>query len=134
MEKEIKNLESSIVSFERLQAKHLEALKDENSLPNLQQQTLERDAAIKNLMETVKCFIKKAERRDDINSEKLLLFFSNRITTLLEQNKVIEKRVKTIRDHIKKGMTQISKGKNVINSYRSSAAASIKPRVLSITN
>lgn len=135
METELKKLEASINEFEKLQEKHLDALTDEDKLPDLEEQTLERNIGITNLMETVSGFIKKAESQNHINTKSKILFFSNRITTLLDQNKVIETKVKNIRAQLKNKMTHISKGKKIISSYRSSSAeTSIKPRVLSITN
>lgn len=130
---EFEKLETAIKKFEVLQSKHLESF-DDDKLPDLEKQSDERHHEIKNLLEAVSQFIRDSKSQDTTRMASDIKYFNNRITALLEQNKIIEARVIKLKDRLKKGMIHISKGKKAIGSYRSYNAASNKPRVLSVSN
>lgn len=133
METEFKQVEETISRLHDLQADHLEAF-DEKSLPDLEKQSEERKNEVAKLMKSVSEFVKTAAEKNGAATESMLLSLNSRITTLLEQNRAIEIKVQDFRNSVKKGMRQVSKGKQVLGSYRSSAAVSNNPRVISVTN
>ena len=133
MEKEFKKIQETINRLYDLQKDHLEALK-KKPIPDLEKQSAERSNEVAKLMKSVNEFVKMAENESGTTTESMLLSLNSRISTLLDQNKALETKVHDFRNGIKKSMKQISKGKQVIGSYRSSMAVSNNPRVISVTN
>jgi exopolyphosphatase/pppGpp-phosphohydrolase len=133
MEKEFYKIHETINRLYALQTGHLEAFK-KKPIPDLEKQSAERGDEVVRLVKSVNKFVKMARNKQGVATESMLLSLNNKITTLLEQNKALETKVKDFRDRIKKNMKQVSKGKQVIGSYRSSNLVSNNPRVISVTN
>jgi len=133
MEKEFKKIQETINRLYDLQTDHLEAFK-KKPVPDLEKQSAERSNEVAKLMKSVNGFVKMAENKSGTTTESMLLSLNGKISTLLDQNKALETKVHEFRNGIKKSMKQISKGKQVIGSYRSSTAVSNNPRVISVTN
>ncbi len=133
MENEFKQIENTLNRLYYLQTNHLDAF-DKNELPDLEKQSRERSREVDTLMRRITGFIKTAEKTNNTNTESMLVSLNNQITSLLEQNRALETKVKTFRDEIKNSMKRVSKGKQVIGSYKSSASALNNPKAISLTN
>ena len=135
MRKNFKAVEETLNRLHDLQADHLASF-DEQALPDLEQQSAERDIEVSRLIRNVNTLVKQLETETETGAEaeSMLFFLNNRVTKLLEQNRALEVKVHAVRDNIKNRMKQVSKGTSVIGSYRSSAAAAYAPKVISITN
>ena len=133
MEKKFKAVEETLNRLYDLQADHLASF-EKQALPDLKKQSAEREIEVSRLIKNVHTLLKGLETESGTDTESMLFFFNNRVTELLEQNKALEKKVRTVRENIKNSMKQVSRGTKVIDSYRSSKEASYKARVISITN
>jgi len=131
MEKKIKAVEETLNRLYALQANHLASF-GKQALPDLEKQSAERNIEVARLIRNVNTLLKRIEIKTEADTESMF-FLNDRITGLLEQNKALEKKVHAVRENIKKNIKQVVKGKTVIGSYRSSAAA-YTPRVISISN
>jgi ABC-type transporter Mla subunit MlaD len=133
MEDKLKQVEETLNKLHDLQASHLEDFNKEE-LPDLERQSAERSHEVDKLMKSVNGIVSIVESTNKTNSESMVFFLNNKISTLLEQNKALEIKVQDFKEKMKKNMKKISTGKQAIGSYRSSAAVSNNPKVLSITN
>lgn len=133
MEKEFKKTKVILNRLHDLQASHLASF-DKADLPDLEKQSAQRNIEVKKLMKRVGKLIKLSKIKNTAETESLLIFLNDRITELLEQNNALETKVTEVKNNIKNNMKQVSKGTKVIGSYRSSKAASYKPRVMNITS
>ena len=133
MEKEFKNVEDTLNRLDDLHKIHMESF-DHDVLPDLEKQSADRAVEVETLVKRIRGLVKLAQTQTRENTESMMFVLNDRVTILLEQNKALRTKVHTSRDCIKNNLKQISKGKKVISSYRSSAAVSNNPRVLSITN
>lgn len=135
MKKNFKAVEDTLNRLYDLQTDHLASF-DKQALPDLEQQSAERKIEISRLIRNVDTLVKQLETETETGAEteSMLFFLKDRVTGLLEQNRVLEVKVHAVRDNIKNRMKQVSKGTSVIGSYRSSAAAAYTPKVISITN
>ncbi|CCK81704.1 hypothetical protein [Desulfobacula toluolica] len=133
MEKKFKSVEATLNRLHDLQAKHLASF-DSQDLPDLEQQSAERDAEVAQLIRNVNTLIEQLYITTEVETKSRFLFFNDLITGLLEQNKAIETKTHAIKNKLENSMKQLSKGKCAISSYRSSAAVNYKPKVISITN
>lgn len=105
----------------------------EKDLPDLEQQSFDRDRAIETLKTDIEIFRAWVEKSPE-DKRSSTEYVNNRITDLLGIYQRLEKKVCIFRDNLKKNMQQVSKGKKAIRSYRSSYAVVRSPKVLSITN
>ncbi|HAR34221.1 MAG TPA: hypothetical protein DCR95_09095 [Desulfobacter sp.] len=133
MKKNFKAVEDTLNRLYDLQTDHLASF-DKQVLPDLEQQSAERDIEVSRLIRNVDILVKQLEIETGTETESMLFFLNDRVTGLLDQNRALEVKVKAVRDNIKNRMKQLSKGTSVIGSYRSSAAAAYTPKVISITN
>jgi hypothetical protein len=133
MKKNFNAVEETLNRLHDIQAEHLASF-DKQALPDLEQQSAERCIEVSRLIRTVDTLVKQLETETGAETESMLFFLNNRVTKLLEQNRALEVKVHAVRDNIKNRMKQLSKGTSVIGSYRSSAAAASKAKVISITN
>ncbi len=133
MEKEFKKVEETLNRLDDLHRTHMESF-DKDFLPDLEKQSADRAVEVETLVKRIGGLVKIAQTQTRADTESMMLTLNDRVTILLEQNKALRTKVHTSRDCIKNNLKQISKGKKVISSYRSSAAVSNNPRVLSITN
>ncbi len=133
MEKKFTKVEETLNRLDDLHRTHMESF-DREVLPDLEKQSAERAVEVDRLMKRVGGLIKLAQTQTMTSTESMMLTINDRVTILLEQNKALRTKVQASRDGIEDNLKQISKGKKVISSYRSSAAVSNNPRVLSITN
>jgi predicted nucleic acid-binding Zn-ribbon protein len=133
MEKKLQKIEETLNRLDNLHKTHMASFNRE-VLPDLEKQSVERAIEVKRLMKRISGLVQLAQTQTSATSESMMLSLNDRVTTLLEQNKALRTKVTASRDRIKNNLKQISKGKKVISSYRSSAAVSNNPRVLSITN
>jgi chaperonin cofactor prefoldin len=134
MEKEFNKIKTVIDQLSDLQLNHIESFDQQGVLPDLETQSSERETGFDNLKKKINAFNKMAQNNNSTQAQPMLVFINNRITTLLDQNKILEAKVKQYKDNIKSAMKKISKGKHVIGSYGSSANIAGNPRVISITN
>ncbi|MBA3011062.1 MAG: hypothetical protein KKF12_06520 [Proteobacteria bacterium] len=132
MEKEFKKIDETLNRLYELHKSHMDSF-DKSLLPDLEKQSKERDIEVATLVKTVSNLAMKAENKTGTTAESMILAINDRVTVLLEQNKALQTKVSVIRERLKKGMEQISKGKKVIHSYRSSAAVSNTPKAINIT-
>ena len=133
MEKEFKKIEAILNRLHDLQKDHIESF-NAKALPDLEQQSQERQIEVEVLMKSVAGFVKTAENKSNAEAESMVVNLNKRITALLEQNKALETKVNLFKDGIKNEMKQVAKGRKVIQSYQSSAAVLNNPNVISITN
>ena len=133
MKKKFKAVEDTLNRLYDLQADQLASF-DKQALPDLEQQSAERDIEVSRLIRNVNTLIKQLKAETGSEAESMLFFLKDRVTGLLEQNRALEVKVHAVRDNIKDGMKQVSKGTSVLGAYRSSAAAAYTPKVISITN
>lgn len=135
MEKEFEKINEGITRLYDLHKIHMESFSQE-SLPDLEQQSIDRGIEVGMLMKSVDKLVRLIETHPwkEAQAESMIVTINSRIKTLIEQNKTFETKVTEFRDKLKNGMKQISKGKKVIRSYRSAAAVSNNPKVISITN
>ena len=132
MGKEFKLIEERINRLYDMHKIHMASFEKE-ALPDLKNQSKERESEVKALMKDVKKLLPTAENKTGLHVESMILGLKNRVTTLLEQNKALRTKVSAVKDRLRKDMNQVSKGKTVICSYRSATAVSNNPRVISIT-
>ena len=133
MDKKFNAVEETLSRLHDLQARHLASF-DKEALPDLEQQSAERNIEVARLMRNVNTLVQVVEIKTEADITSRFLFLNDLIAGLLEQNKALEAKVHTVRNGIKNSMKQVSKGTSVIGSYRSSAAVASKPRVISISN
>lgn len=135
MEKEFKKVEDTLMRLQDLHKNHMESF-DQKVLPDLEKQSKNREVEVGMLVKSVSKLVKLVENQTGKgeSTKAMILNLNNRVTTLLEQNKMLETKVSAFRDQLKKSMNQVSKGKSSISSYRSSTAVSNNPRVISITH
>jgi len=133
MNNEAKKIERSLNRLHDLQASQLESF-GKDILPDLEKQSAQRNIEVDDLTRRVIKFEKQLKNNGAVITESFMPDFNDRIAALLEQNRALETKVRTMRDSIKQGMTTVSKGKKAIGSYRSSARVSNNPKVISITN
>ena len=133
MKKTLKKVEETLNRLDDLHKAHMKSF-DKEVLPDLEKQSADRAIEVDRLMKRVEGLVKLSQMQTRENTESIIITLNERVTILLEQNKALITKVHASRDRIKNNMKQISKGKKVISSYRSSAAVSNNPRVLSITN
>ncbi len=133
MEKKLKKVEETLNRLDDLNRTHMESF-DKKVLPDLEKQSAERAIEVDRLVKRIGGLVKLSQTQTRVATESMMLGLNDRMTILLEQNKALRTKVKASRDLIGNNLKQISKGKKVISSYRSSAAVSNNPRVLSITN
>lgn len=132
MEKEFKLIEERINRLYDMHEIHMASF-EKDALPDLEKQSQERESEMKALIKDVKKLLATAENKTGPHAGSMILVLKNRVATLLEQNKALHTKVSAVKDKLKKGMNQLSKGKKVISSYRSATAVSNRPRVISIT-
>ncbi|MCP3941176.1 MAG: hypothetical protein GY710_06815 [Desulfobacteraceae bacterium] len=133
MEKEFKQVKESLNRLDSLYKNHMESF-DNKELPNLEKQSSDRAIEVDKLMKKVGKLIDSVQAQANADTKSMIIALNDRVTILLEQNKVLKKKVDASREDIKKNMKHIAKGKKVINSYKSSGSVSNKPKVLNITN
>ncbi|EIM64666.1 hypothetical protein [Desulfobacter postgatei] len=133
MKKNFKAVEDTLNRLYDIQADHLASF-DKQALPDLEQQSAERDIEVSRLIRNVDILVKQQQIETGAETESMVFFLNNRVTKLLEQNRALQVKVHAVRDNIKNRMKQLSKGTSVIGSYRSSATAASKAKVISITN
>lgn len=135
MEKEFKKAEEALRRLHDLYNNHMESFGQE-ALPDLEKQSEDRGIEVGRLMESTSKLIKLIEKQtgEKADTESMILSLNDGVASLLEQNKGLETKVSAFRSKLKDDMNHLSKGKNAISSYRSSAAVSNDPRVISITN
>jgi hypothetical protein len=133
MENKFNKINSTLDRFYDLQANHIKSF-NSASLPDMEKQSMEQNKEIVKILESIDAFIKMLSGTEEPGAESMLISLNHRITNILEQNEVLVTRVTVFKENLKSNMKKISKGKQAIGSYRSSAAASNNPKVLSVTN
>jgi len=133
MENEFKIIETALNRLHDIQLSHLDSF-DKKGLPDLEKQSEERNIEIDKLLKGINEFVELANEKQGASAETMLSFLSDKVTILLEQNKVLEIKVLAFKDGLKKGMKQISKGNQAISSYKSSNSVLNNPKVVSVTN
>ncbi len=133
MEKAFKKVEKTLDRLHDLQEIHLESF-GQKILPDLEKQSAERTIEVDKLMKEINNFMTITKNKTDVGTDAMKLCLNDRIKNILEQNQALEIRVQDFKADIKKEMKQVSKGKQVIGSYRSSSVVSNHPKVISITN
>lgn len=135
MKKEFLKVEETLNRLQDLHKNHIESF-DQKILPDLEKQSADREIEVGILIKSVRELVDLAadQTGEGVNTESMIFRLNDRVTNLLEQNKVLRTKVSALRDQLKKGMNRVSKGKKAISSYRSSEAVSNTPRVISITN
>ncbi|MCP4118202.1 MAG: hypothetical protein GY737_22950 [Desulfobacteraceae bacterium] len=132
MENEFLRIKKTLKKLDELHMSHFESF-DNDSVPDLEEQSAERETEVENLKESISRFLTMAEIEPHGDAEAMMLFLNNRITNLLEQNNALEIKVVAYREKIRNSMKQISRGKQAIGSYGSSAGLVNKPKVISLT-
>lgn len=112
----------------KLQENHINSFKEE-LMPDLEKQSAERNRA----MEKIKKQFNIVKEITEFNDDKTILFFNSQISTLIEQNKILEKEIRYHRDCIKKSMKKIAAGKKVLTSYGLSGTYSNSPKVMNFS-
>lgn len=133
MENIFKKIEKTLHRLQNLHKIHMKSF-DQEVLPDLEKQSEDRDIEMGVLMKRVRTLMELAKNETGEDTKSMLHALTEKMIPLLEQNKVLETRVSAFRNQLKKDMKQVSKGRNAISSYRSSAAVSNNPRVINITS
>jgi hypothetical protein len=131
---EFKKIEQAIDTYRALQAEQIDSFEIGQELPDLALQSREREELTAKLMRKINFFTKMVNKQKPPNSEVMLIQIHESLNHILEQNRVLEAKVRQLRDHIGKSMSQVSRGKQMIGRYRSSVVMSKAPKVISITN
>lgn len=132
MEKEFKQIKETLKRLDELHMNHLESF-NSDSIPDLEKQSAERETEVNILKKSISHFLTMAEIEPHTDAKSMMLFLNSRVTTLLEKNNALEVKVLTYREKIRNSMKHISKGKQAIGSYGSSAALLNQPKVISLT-
>ncbi len=138
MQKEFKKIKLIIDRLQALQLNHIESFNKNGQAPDIEQQSFDREKEFDNLKKKINIFnnMAQAELAENTQSqtESMLIFIKDKITTLIEQNAALETKVKEYKNNIKNSMKKISNGRQLIGSYGSSAKITNNPKVISITN
>lgn len=134
MVNEFKKIEQAIKAYQRLQAEQIESFETGEDLPDLALQSREREALTARLMRRINFFVKMVNKQAPPNSEVMVIQIHNGLADILEQNRVLEDKVRQLRGQLQKSMAQLSKGRQVMGQYRSSVVRPKSPKVISITN
>src|SRR6056297_3537774 len=108
MKKNFKAVEETLNRLYDLQADHLASF-DKQLLPDLEQQSAEREIEVSRLIRNVNTLVKQVEAETGAETESMLVFLKDRVTELLDQNRALELKVHAVRDNIKNRMKQLSK-------------------------
>ncbi len=133
MEQEFKQIQNILDELYEIQANHLESF-NKTVLPDIEQQSADREKKFRHFKKRMVDFIHRTDARKDDKTESMLSFCSARITSLIDQNKSLETKVRNYRDRIRTEIGHLSKGKQVISKYGSPKGMSKNPRVISISN
>ncbi|MFO7752543.1 MAG: hypothetical protein R6V41_05435 [Desulfobacteraceae bacterium] len=133
MEQQYQKVNKAMNSLFEIQDRHMASFSGD-TLPDLENQSAERKEAMNHLQDQVNAFISAVEKDTGSEAQSMMQFFNQRITTLLEQNRTIENRVKAVKDSIGKSMKQLSKGRKGLQSYRPpSLSVQNRPRVINFS-
>ncbi|WP_300456285.1 hypothetical protein [Desulfobacula sp.] len=132
MTMEYKHITRVIDNLDHLQARHIDSF-DHDLLPDLETQCRERHLAIEQLETDIHILTGKAKLDQTEESNETLVFLMTRISGLLKQNRVLEKKVRTHKDGIENSLKTLATGKKIIHSYGSPAMTANHPRVISHT-
>jgi len=133
MNKKFQQIRKTLNLLDKMQADHIDSF-DTQLMPNLELQSEERKKTFNCLNQEFKLFLKNTEQFDDADTKTMVSFFIQRIEMLMNQNRLLEKKVREYRDNLKEHMKSISKGKKAIGSYGSPSSISNRPRAISLTN
>jgi hypothetical protein len=133
MEQEFKEIEKALNELQELQSCQIASF-NATTMPDIEQQSADREKRFSLFKTQINQFIHIAETREDEKAKSMLHFCNNRIAKLLEQNKTLEIKVRTLRDDIKENMKHMSKNRRGIKKYGSSRGRSSNPKVIHITN
>ena len=89
MDKEFKNVEGILSRLDDLHKNHIKSF-DHEGLPDLEKQTETREIEVGLLIKSIRKLVTLAKDQtgERANTESLLLKINNRVTILLEQNKL----------------------------------------------
>lgn len=133
MEKNFQRIRETLNRLGKIQTRHIESF-DTEIMPDLERQVIERNTELSRLKKNVGKFITDAGLDHDANIESMISFFTDRIQTLADQNRVLKKKVATHKDRLQESMKKLSRGKQVIGSYGAPASVSNRPRAIHLTN
>ncbi len=134
MTKNFQDIRETIGRLERIQTRHIESF-DAELMPDLESQTLEKKKEFDLLKESVNQWVSTGELGNDGDTEPMVHYFIEQIQILLNQNKMIEKKVRAHKEFLQESLKKLSRGKQVIGSYGSPSTALNRPRAIDlITN
>ncbi|MDA8134460.1 MAG: hypothetical protein M0T82_07540 [Desulfobacteraceae bacterium] len=131
MEKIFQDITETFDRLERILFGHIDSF-DRNLMPDLDRQLLERKKELDLLKENVGHWVGRDTDMNDDN-KAATNYFTERIQTLLKQNKTLEKKVRMHKDHLQQSLKNLSRGKQVIGAYGSPSSVSNRPRAINIT-
>ncbi|MFH2060653.1 MAG: hypothetical protein ABIJ59_17345 [Pseudomonadota bacterium] len=127
----ISNIEDCFDRYEKIQARHLEAMETQ-SMPDLECMTQERSDLFQTLIAQVESFISDAGTRHGSDSLATLSKFENRLESMMMLDDKIKIEIIRHREDLKIHLTRMKKGKNAMNGYKNAVSSSRTPRVLSM--
>ena len=134
MENQFRQIRDTLNQLDTIQMSHIKSF-DTTLMPDLEHQLAERTEVFGKLKKQVNRFIAKTGNDDNTtDTESMIIGFTERINTLIAQNKVLEKRVKEHRNGLQESLKKISRGKKAIGSYGSPSSVSNRPRAINLTN
>lgn len=133
MNKDLQQIKDTLNRLDKIQISHIESF-DMELMPDLELQLVERKKEFDKLNTVVSRFVKNGGLDNDTETQSMVYFFIECINTLLNQNKMLEKKVRAHRDYLQESMKRLSRGKLVIGSYGSPSSISNRPRAINLTN
>jgi uncharacterized coiled-coil protein SlyX len=132
MDRETHHITRVIDDLDHLQARQIAAF-DHDLLPDLEQHCRERRLAMERLEAKINALTEAVQHQQTEETDAGILFLMTRISDLLNQNRILAKKVKVHKDGIERSMKTLAAGKKIIHSYGSPAMTSNQPRVISHT-
>ena len=118
--------------LEMIQESHIQSFSRE-LLPDLETQSMERNLAVGRLEKRIRAFLQNPENHPPLEVDDIMIDLKTRVSTLLKQNRTLEKQVRSHRDEMENSMKRLASGRKVFFSYGSPKSSSNMPRVISVT-
>lgn len=118
--------------MDHIHEQHINAF-DHELLPDLEAQSHERALAVERLENKITSFIKIVQGQQTPETDEGMISFIDRISALLQQNRILESKVRCHKEGIERSMKTISVGKKVLHSYGSPSFGLNRPKIISYT-
>nr|NJM03598.1 hypothetical protein [Desulfobacula sp.] len=132
MKRDFHSIKEAFRRLEKIHSRHLGSF-DVEAMPDLGRQNLERKKEFDQFKEDMRQWLTINAPGMDTETQSMVQYMIDRIHRLLEQNKIMEKRVRRYKEDLQKKMKALSKGKQAISAYGSPPSILNRPRAINIT-